>query len=127
MKSLMIPNEKDIFKQMKKTILENFQNQILINETSAKTGNRRLEKKHSTYFIIYNGTTLEEDPKHVKIIGETWNCEIKGASIISLGISYITNGNNTNIDNWKKIVMDPSGTIENHIGDNGLIYNVKCH
>ena len=66
----------------------------------------------------------------MKIIGEVWNCGTSGISIICIGIAYITNDENPNLentDNWQKMIMDPSGSIENVTGEEGLIYNIYCH
>ena len=103
-------------------------------------GERRIARGHETVYFTYNGTVGKNvsglffiDEK-VKIIGEVWNCEKSGTSIICVGIAQVTRDfvGQSDEKTWDDIVQDPSGTFKdkdgNEItGDYGLIYNVICH
>jgi hypothetical protein len=128
LKTLVLTNEEELQRITVEIIKDTFQDRIQINETTKLTGERSLLKKHKTMYMIYDGKDLTKNDK-IKIIGEVWNCGTSGISIICIGIAYITNNNNPtkeNTENWRKIVMDPDGTIGNFTGE-GLIYNVYCH
>ena len=75
-------------------------------------------------------------------IGETWNCGVSGTAIICIGYAQITdnidNNSNENYENFAKIIKDKEGTFREYFrnkvsdelifqGENGLIFNVKCH
>ena len=127
LKTLILTDEEELQRKITETIEETFQNSIHLNESTI--GERTVLKQHKTMYLIYDGMDFIKEKK-VKIIGEVWNCGSSGTSIICIGIAYITNNENPDIentDNWQKIVMDPSGTIEDFIGEEGLIYNVFCH
>jgi hypothetical protein len=127
LKSLILPDEEDLQNRITETIEETFQNRIQLNESIA--GERTILKQHNTMYALYSGTD-KIDGKNVKIIGEVWNCGSSGTSIICIGFSYITDADFPDIENtenWEKIVMDPQGTIEGIIGEEGLIYNIVCH
>lgn len=128
-KTLILTDEEELQKKTIETIEETFQDSIQLNESTKLTGERTLLKKHKTMYMIYDGIDINRNEK-IKIIGEVWNCGTSGTSIICIGIAYITNNGSPpieNTDNWQKIVMDPSGTIGNFTGEEGLIYNVHCH
>jgi len=128
-KSILLADEDEINKKIQKIIKENFKDNIQLNESTRITGERTLINSHKTKYIIYEGLDIIKKNK-IKIIGEVWNCGISGSSIICIGIAYISNEENPfveYIENWKKIVIDPNGSIENLIGQNGLINNVICH
>ncbi|MBD3263342.1 hypothetical protein GF374_03105 [Candidatus Woesearchaeota archaeon] len=127
LKSLVLADEIELFKKTKNTINNTFQDRFNLNINS--TGTREISKGHQSQFITYNGIDIQNN-QSIKVIGEVWNCASAGISIICIGFSYITNKEFPeiiNIDNWKKIVMDPKGTIDDLVGDKGLIYNINCH
>jgi len=112
---------------MRQTIEETFLNNIQLNENIS--GERTLQNNHKTMYILYDGIDTKKD-ENVKIIGEVWNCATSGTSVICIGVAYVTNkeiSDVENTENWQKIVMDPSGTIDGFIGEEGLIYNIHCH
>ena len=126
-KTLLMINEKELQNRIIVTIEETFNLELVLSQNS--TGRRMTSTNHQSIYQIYNGIEQEKLAK-VKIIGEVWNCGDSGSSIMCIGIAYINNSENPLIDNtenWEKIVMDPSGTIENHTGVIGLIYNIRCH
>jgi hypothetical protein len=127
LKTLVLTDEKEIQKKTRETIEETFLNSIQLNENTS--GERTLQNNHKTMYILYDGIDTKKD-ENVKIIGEVWNCGTSGASIICIGVAYVTNKeipDVENTDNWQKIVMDPSGTIDSAFGEQGLIDNVHCH
>jgi hypothetical protein len=128
-KTLILTDEEELQKNIKKVIEKTYSEKIILNMSSKINGERNLLKNHKSKYIIYNATTKSKN-ENIKIIGEIWNCGDNGISIICIGISYITNVENLNIKNykqWEKIVMDPTGIIENFSGESGLIYNTICH
>ena len=129
LKTLILTDEKELYKKTIQTIEDTFKDSMILNESTRIKGTRTVEKNHQTKYIIYDGISIEKNEK-MKIIGEVWNCGTSGISIICIGIAYITNNENPNVentDNWQKMVMDPSGNIENFVGEEGLINNVHCH
>lgn len=129
LKAIFLEDENELYDIVKDMIKINFNDGILINESSKLSGERNNFNNHKTKYIIYEGIELEKD-LDIKIIGEVWNCGNTGSSIICVGIAYISNRENPiikNTINWEKIVEDPNGNIENYYGGEGLIYNIKCH
>ncbi|MCK4332326.1 MAG: hypothetical protein KAV40_01970 [Thermoplasmatales archaeon] len=129
LKTLVLTDEEELQKKTIEIIEETFQDSVQLNESTKLTGERTLLKTHKTMYMIYDGRDITKNKK-IKIIGEVWNCGTSGTSIICIGIAYITNNESPtieNTDNWQKIVMDPSGTIGDLTGEEGLIYNVHCH
>jgi hypothetical protein len=129
LKTLFLEDESDLYSRLQSIIKENLKDRILVGESTNFTGERSLNNSHKSKFIIYDGIDKQKQ-NNIKIIGEVWNCGISGSSILCIGIAYITNNDNsTNLytDNWQKIVRDPDGNIENHYGENGLIFNIICH
>ena len=124
LKTLILPDEGELQNRITETIEETFKNRIQLNESIV--GERTIVKQHKTIYTLYNGTD-KIDGKKVKIIGEVWNCGSSGTSIICIGFAYISDADIENTENWEKIVMDPQATIENIIGEEGLIYNIACH
>ena len=132
-KTLIIMTEEDLEAKTIETIREKALLQgISINNNTEITGERTLQNGHKTKYVIYDGNDTSKDPmEKIKIIGEVWNCGTSGNSIICIGVAQVTDNfhNNSEVDlnNWKKIVEDGMGMIDGFIGDNGLIFNVKCH
>jgi hypothetical protein len=134
-KTLFMMNENDIRDETIETINKASEQGIEIDKNSEITGQRvtRIEG-HKTGFFIYNGNdTSKESNEKIKIIGEYWNCEPSGTSIICIGIAWTTDNahNNSEIVTtyWEKIIRDKEGTfgLEKYKMDDGLIFNVKCH
>jgi len=107
--------EDDIEKQAHKYGIE-------IISSSRTYGSREIAKGHKTLFVIYNGSKGGHD---YKIIGEVWSCSKSGISVICMGFSDVSEVEG--IKGWQKIVSDPEGSIDDLVGDDGLIYNVICH
>jgi hypothetical protein len=127
LKTLVLTDEGEIQKKMRQTIEETFLNSIQLNENIS--GERTLQNSHKTMYILYDGIDTKKD-ENVKIIGEVWNCATSGTSVICIGVAYVTNkeiSDVENTENWQKIVMDSSGTIDGFIGEEGLIDNIHCH
>ena len=130
MKTLVLMDEQELQDKTKETITSTLKEGINLNESTETIGERYLLNTHKTMYITYDGIDISgESHKKMKIIGEISNCATSGTSIICIGTAYLTNNNNSsseNVDNWAKIVMDDTGTIENLTGKNGLIFNAIC-
>jgi len=132
-KTLFMMNEKELRDQTFETIKKASERGITIDENTEITGERTLDNRHTSMYIIYEGNDTSKEPyERIKIIGETWNCGTYGTSIICIGVAWITDNahNNSEIDTtyWGKIIRDRDGTFgENLTGNDGLIFNVKCH
>lgn len=132
-KNLLMMNEDELRDKTMETIEEKTLQLGLVIDTNTKiVGERVLKNNHKTMYIIYNGNDTTKDPnENIKIISEVWNCGQTGVSIICIGVVQITNfTHNNSVENntyWEEILRDKNGTIENFIGEDGLIYNVKCH
>ncbi len=138
-KTLFMMDEEDLLEKTVETI-ENAvkEKNVSLNGNSKIQDARVLNNGHKTMYIVYNGTkTSENNSDEVKIIGETWNCRESGTSIIVIGYAQTTNNSNNmkeeNLIYWAKIIRDKKNTFDfcSHenifIGDDGLIFNVKCH
>ena len=126
-KTLFMMNEDDLKDQTLNTINQASEQGIFLKEDTKITGERVLSNEHKTIYIVYEGNnTLGE---MIKIIGETWNCKISGTSIICIGFAQLTNNSVTNTTYWTKIIKDKEGTfgLGDFKGEDGLIFNVKCH
>ena len=132
-KNLLMMNEDDIRDKTMETIEEKtLQQGITIDNTTKLVGERFLKNNHKTMYIIYDGYDTTKDPyEKIKIIGEVWNCGTSGVSVICIGVAQITdyvhNNSEENTIYWEKILRDENGVIENFTGEDGLIYNIKCH
>ena len=133
-KTLFMISEDELIRNVKNTIKNEAENiNIDIDYNSSVQNSRVLKNGHKSQYIIYNGTDFSGDiSEEIKIIGETWNCPISGTSIICIGISQITNKNEGNnsifLNHWNEMISDPQASFgREHIGENGLIFNVKCH
>jgi hypothetical protein len=130
-KTLMMMNEKELRDKTTYTIEKALQQGIIIDDDSEINGERVLVNKHKTTYIIYEGNDTTKSPtEKIKIIGEVWNCETSGTSIICIGVAQITdyahNNSMVNTTQWAKIIRDKDG-LRGFIGEDGLIYNVVCH
>jgi len=130
-KTLMMMNEKELRDKTMYTIEKALQQGIIIDDDSEINGERVLVNKHKTTYIIYEGNDTTKSPtEKIKIIGEVWNCETSGTSIICIGVAQITdyahNNSMVNTTQWAKIIRDKDG-LRGFIGGDGLIYNVVCH
>ena len=130
-KTLLMISEKDLRDKTTSTIEKALEQGITIDNASEIIGERTLNNKHKTTYILYNGSdTTKNPPEKIKIIGEFWNCGTSGTSIICIGFAQVTDyahGSSTvNTTQWAKIIRDKNGLV-GFIGDNGLIFNVKCH
>ncbi len=131
-KTWMLMDEEDLFHRTNTTILTTLNDYLEINISSQQHGERQLENNHQTKYITYRAIDPSKKPaEQMRIIGELWNCGTSGASIICIGISYITNTTNnitlTNTSNWDTIIQDPTGSISESPQENGLIYQIVCH
>jgi len=141
-KTLFMMNEDDLIDKTIETIQDAIKGKNMnIDEDSFIQGERVLKNGHKTIFVIYNGTKiLDNQADKVHIIGETWSCRESGTSIVVIGFAQTTNTSNgktdENLEHWAKIVKDQANTfgfsyynISDYIfiGEEGLIFNVKCH
>jgi hypothetical protein len=129
-KTLFMMSEDELRDQTLDTIQKAPEQGIVIYEDTKITGERTLDNEHKTMYIIYNGNDTSKEPyEEIKIIGETWNCGTSGTSIICIGFAQITNNSKTNTTHWVKIIRDKEGTfgLGDFQGNDGLLFNVKCH
>ena len=129
-KTLFMISENELRDKTLDTIQKSSNQGIIIDEDSMITGERLLNEGHKITYVIYDGNDTSMEPyERIKIIGESWNCGTSGTSIICIGFAQITNDSQTNMVHWAKIVRDEEGTFGSaeFQGDDGLIYNVKCH
>lgn len=132
-KTLFMINEDDLELKTIESIMENAcQQGIFIDNNTKISGTRILENGHITKYVTFKGNdTLKNPIERIKIIGEVWNCGTSGISIICIGVAQVTdhahNISDLNVNNWKKIVTDDIGSIEGFFGEEGLIFNLKCH
>lgn len=142
LKTFFMMNEDELLDKTKETI-NNAMNEknISLDYNSMIAGNRVLDNGHKTMYIVYEGFDNSTDvSEKINIIGETWNCGTSGTSVICIGYAQITdnehNNPNENLTYWAKIVRDEEGTFRmfnrgnNELmfqGEDGLIFNVKCH
>lgn len=131
-KTLVMMNKNELRDKTMATIEKALQQGIAIDNSTEVTGERVLKSNHRTMYIIYDGNDTSKDPSEkIKIIGEVWNCGTSGTSIICIGVAQVTDNahNNSEVNNtyWNKIVRDENGFIDGFVGEDGLIYNVRCH
>ena len=134
-KMFFMINENELKAKTVETINKASDQGIVIDKNSKVTGQRvTRDEDHKTNYFIYDGNDTSKEPfERVKIIGECWNCEKSGTSIICIGVAQISNNehNNLVIDDtyWAQIIQDKIGTfgLDEYIGKNGLISNVICH
>ena len=130
-KTLFMMSEEELLDKTVETIIAASQNDnILLDDEPEINSIRVLKNVHKTMYIVYNGTlNSSTNMEQVKIIGETWNCGISGTSIICIGLAQISNNTIENDEHWAKIIRDKEGTfgLGSFQGEDGLIYNVKCH
>ncbi len=126
-KTLFMMNEDELRDQTLNTIKQASEQGIFLQEDTKVTGERVLSNDHKTTYITYEGNNTLGDS--IKIIGETWNCKASGTSIICIGFAQLSNNSETNTAYWTKIIKDKEGTFGHGYfkGEDGLIFNVKCH
>lgn len=132
-KTVFMMNEQDLKNKMEETIRGSSKQGVSVDLETKITGERTLNNGHKTLYSIYDGNySSNEADEKIKIIGETWNCGTSGTSIICIGYAQITDKahNNSEIDftYWVKILKDKDGTFGlDYKGNEGLLFNVKCH
>jgi hypothetical protein len=128
-------NENDLKEKTIETINKASEQGLVIDKNSEVTGQRTTrDKAHRTNYFIYDGNdTSNEVYEKIKIIGECWNCEHSGTSIICIGVAQISDHSNNKSENvttyWAEIIGDQFGTfgLGDYKTNTGLIFNVKCH
>jgi len=134
-KTLFMMSESELMDETIKTIKDASGQGITIDDATKISGKRVLiNGEHQTRYVVYNGTDNSSGvSENVKVIGETWNCGVSGTSIICIGVAQITDNLHSNNSivtaHWEKIIRDKEGTFGTgeYIGDDGLLFNVKCH
>lgn len=134
-KMFFMMNENDLKDKTIETINKASDQGIVIDKNSDVTGQRLTKNNaHRTNYFIYDGNdTSNEVYENIKIIGECWNCEKSGTSVICIGVARISDNANSNSDSftscWAEIVGDRKGTFGpgDFKTNYGLIFNVKCH
>lgn len=142
-KTLFTRSEKELIGETKGAIVEKASEQgIEIDQSNIIEGERKIKNGHSTMYTVLSGndTITGNITEKVLFLGETWNCGRSGTSVICIGYSQITDNlhnHGINISFWEKIVSDPFATFEKTVnnpdkrydfrGEDGLIFNVKCH
>jgi len=134
-KLFFMMNENDLKDKTIETINKASLQGIEIDKNSKVTGQRvTRDEAHKTNYFIYDGNdTTNETHERIKLIGECWNCEKSGISIICIGIAWITDNIHGKSDSvttyWAEIISDKIGTfgLGDYKTNDGLIFNVKCH
>jgi len=133
-KTIVMIGENELRDKTFQTIEQASEKGVVIDKNTEICGGRMLKNGHSTLYIVFNGSDASKTPsENIKIIGEVWNCEVSGTSVICIGIAQITdnvhNNPGVNLNYWEKIVRDKVGTFgtKGFQGEDGLIYNVICH
>lgn len=134
-KMFFMMNENDLEEKTIETINKASEQGIVIDKNSEVTGQRVIkDKAHRTNYFIYDGNdTSNEVYEKIKIIGECWNCEKSGTSVICIGVARISDNAHSNSESvttyWAEIIGDKIGTfgLGDYKTNNGLIFNVKCH
>ena len=127
LKTLVLADEAHLLESTRTLINDTFQETVTFVPNA--TGTRMIENDHETLFITYEGRDLVQQ-EQVRIIGEVWNCPSSGTSLLCVGIAYLTNDEipgKVHLDEWQKMIQDPTGAIEEAKGDEGLIFHVWCH
>lgn len=134
MKNFFMMDEDDLVEKTEDMLVRKTSDQnIVLDKKNRISGERKLKNGHKTMYFVYNATDssdgLSED---LKIIGETWNCEESGTSVVCIGIAQISNSTldiENNFTFWSKIVSDKQGTFgtDDFQKSDGLIFNVVCH
>lgn len=133
LKSLVLLDEDDLQNKTRTAIFSSLKQGIELNTTTLQTGERYVLQAHISMFFEYRGKDTSLVPEEdVYVIGEVWNCQSSGTSVICIGLAYITHhtSNTTMVSNtsaWEKIVMDEIGSVDSITGLDGLITHVKCH
>ena len=125
--TLALTDEDELIDHVNATVYSIFKDRYSL--TSVIEDSRDLLKKHTSKYVIYSGENRSLSGS-VRIIGEVWNCGITGVSIICLGFVFASYNSSTLINSstpWSTIVGDPVGSIDGHVNESGLIYNVRCH
>ena len=134
-KLFFMMNENDLKDKTIETINRASALGIEIDRNSEIIGQRvTRDNAHKTNYFIYDGNdTSKETHERIKLIGECWNCEKSGISVICIGVAW-TNDNANDKSNsittyWAEIISDKNGTfgLGEYKSNNGLIFNVKCH
>ncbi len=134
-KLFFIMNENELKDKTVETINTASAQGIEIDRNSEVTGQRvTRDNVHKTNYFIYNGNdTSKETHEKIKLIGECWNCEKSGISVICIGVAWTTDNthgkSNSVTTYWAEIISDKIGTfgLGEYKTNNGLIFNVKCH
>lgn len=133
-KNFFMMSEEDLVDETEDLIVRKTSEQnIVLNKKTRFSGERTLKNGHKSSFFVYNATkNLGDNSENVKIIGEAWNCEKSGTSVVCIGMAQISNSSLNVTDNsffWSKIVRDNKGTFgsDEFKGNDGLIFNVICH
>ena len=129
-KTLFMMSEGELKDQTISTIQKASEQGIIIDEETKIAGERALNNGHKITYTIYDGNDTSKEPyEKIKIIGESWNCGVHGTSIICIGFAQVTNNSEINTLHWARIIRDKEGTfgLGGFQGDDGLIFNVKCH
>ena len=144
-KTLFMISEKELIEKTIQTIESNMKKMnIFIDKDSEKQGQRVLNNRHRTNYVVFNASKMINDTNEkIKIIGEAWNCEKSGSSIITIGFAQTTNKSVyfpeeiyvEDFSHFAKIIKDPGNTFGFYLdspeyvflGDDGLIFNIICH
>ena len=134
-KTLFMMSESELMVETINAIKDASKQGIIVDDITKFSGRRVVsDGEHETRYVVFNGTDNSSGVfEDIKVIGETWNCGVSGTSIICIGVAQITDNLHNNPEivttHWAKIVRDKEGNfgIGEYIGDDGLLFNVKCH
>ena len=126
-KTIILADEQNLLLKTREVIESTFLDTILFN--SSFEGERMNSMNHQTRFVIYNGYDMVKH-QDVRVIGEVWNCDDTGSSVICIGVAYVSSPVSSLISykqHWYDMVMDPVQSIEHYGSEPGIIYSVRCH
>ena len=137
-KTLFMISEDDLFENLIETIHDYASvDKVILNESSKLFGDRTIKNgNHPTRYCFFEGSiNISGLSERVFYFGEIWNCGVSGSSIVCIGFAQVTNNSIENFSHLGKMVRDNYGTFKNEFnfpdylfeGNDGLIYNIKCH
>lgn len=133
-KNMFMLSEEELWDKTLSTVEKASDQGVVLNASSEVMGWRVLKDGvHKTRYVVYDGVqTVDNVSKNVKIVGECWNCGESGTSVICIGFSVVSKDlfSSKNVSFWGDIVRDSEGSFGDNsvfMGDDGLIFNVRCH
>ncbi|MBI4394126.1 MAG: hypothetical protein HY556_10090 [Euryarchaeota archaeon] len=140
LKGMLLPTEQDLREKVRAAVIAEAEARGIRIGVQETGGERQLKSGHPAFFFEYNGTVersgfFTSSSAEAKIMGEVWNCQQSGTSVVSVALAQTTNvttvggilrQTDENPMNWRELVSDPAATIDGFAGDLGLMWNVEC-